>query len=166
MPVLVVYCRYIEDNPGLQVPEPLKQLQALAARDYKAAAATSAPAGAPPPAAQAAPAGTPSSSAQPPPRASFDQQPLRPVALPDLSGLNLNLGPQAVAGVVGGVAAGGPPALRISPMGGGPPPLRPMMVGSGAGRASAGAGAAAAPAGGHHHEFLSDPARIAEQQDK
>jgi hypothetical protein len=95
-------------------------------------------------------------STQRAPRASFDQQPLRPVPLPDIfSSLSLSAGVTRAAGV-----AGGPPPLRISPMGGGPPALR--MMGGAGGKPPA---AAAAPAG-HHQEFLNDPARISEQQDK
>jgi len=133
---------YVEDNPDLVLPEALKQLPGLAARDYEASAST--PASAPPTATKAPVAGS-SSSPPPPPRASFDQQPLSAVPPPDLSGLNL------------GAGVGGPPPLRLGPLGGGPPPLRAA--------ASAAKAAAAAPAG-HHHEFLTDPARTAEQQDK
>jgi hypothetical protein len=140
--------RYIEDNPGLIIPEALSQLQGLTAHDYEATATAAAP---PAAAAAAAAAG----SAQPAPRASFDQQPLSAVPLPNIAGLNLG-GAGAGEG-----AGGGPPALRMGAMGG-PPPLRGMGPG-GAGKPAA--AAAAAPAG-HHQEFLTDPARKAEQQDK
>jgi hypothetical protein len=138
-------CRYVEDNPGLVIPESLSQLQGLTARDYEATATAAAP-----PAAAAA-----AVSAQPAARASFDQQPLSAVPLPNIGGLNLG-----GAGVEGGTGGGGPPPLTIGAIGG-PPPLRGMGP-EGAGKPAA---AAAAPAG-HHHEFLTDPARKAEQQDK
>jgi hypothetical protein len=61
--------------------------------------------------------------------------------------------------VLDSLLAGGPPPLRLGVMGG-PPPLR---TAGGAGKPPA---AATAPPAGHHQEFLFDPARTAEQQDK
>jgi hypothetical protein len=160
------------------IPAALKQLPCFAAHDYgeTAASAASTAAAAAPKVAAAAPAPAAAAvgskgQAGPSPRASFDLQPLAAPGLPNLAGLNL--GPSGSTGVggssgvhagVGGAAgldsliAGGPPPLRLGAMGG-PPPLRPAGV---VGKARA---AAAAPAG-HHQEFLFDPVRTAEQQDK
>jgi hypothetical protein len=110
--------------------------------------------------------------AAPAPRASFDVQPLTAAGLPNLAGLNLGPSGNAsvgsssvpnagVGGALDSLIAGGPPPLRMGAMGG-PPPLRSA---GGAGKPPAAATAAAAPAG-HHQDFLFDPARTAEQQDK
>lgn len=175
--VIMLHDRYVADNPDLVIPEPLKQMEALAVRDYQQPATTpAATTTAATPAAEKAPAASPAGAAavsgdgeantgvapfgsssggaggNGAGSASFDSKPLAPVALPDLAGLSL----------------GGPPPLNIpgrnqqrqQPGGGNGSSDRRL------GGAAAVAAAVAADPASHHASFMLDPARAAEQQDR